>query len=75
MEPYVSNSPRAAYLNYRDLDLRINQQGNYSSYRQAIMTWGTKYFKSNFQRLAKATHQIDPNNFFTNEQSIPPLCC
>ncbi|KAK4710774.1 hypothetical protein R3W88_005287 [Solanum pinnatisectum] len=75
MEPYVSNSPRAAYLSYRDLDLGINQQGNYSSYRQAIMTWGTKYFKGNFQRLARAKHQIDPNNFFTNEQSIPPLCC
>ncbi|TMW86415.1 hypothetical protein EJD97_021415 [Solanum chilense] len=75
MEPYVSNSPRAAYLNYRDLDFGINQQGNDSSYRQAIITWGTKYFKSNFQRLAKAKHQIDPNNFFTNEQSIPPLCC
>ncbi|KAF3616502.1 putative small RNA 2'-O-methyltransferase-like [Capsicum annuum] len=72
MEPYVSNSPRSAYLNYRDLDLGINQQGNYLSYRQAI-TWGTKYFKGNFQRLERAKHQIDPSNFFTNEQSIPPL--
>ncbi|CAN4081980.1 unnamed protein product [Withania somnifera] len=73
MEPYVSNSPRAAYINYRDLDLGINEQDNYLSYRQAIMTWGTKYFKDNFQRLARAKHQIDPNNFFANEQSIPPL--
>ncbi|XP_016454107.2 berberine bridge enzyme-like 22 [Nicotiana tabacum] len=74
MEPYVSKSPRTAYINYRDLDLGINQQGNYSSYRQAL-TWGTKYFKGNFQRLARAKHQIDPSNFFTNEQSIPPLSC
>ncbi|KAK4347397.1 hypothetical protein RND71_033736 [Anisodus tanguticus] len=72
MEPYVSKSPRAAYINYRDLDLGINQQGNYSSYRQA-MTWGTKYFKGNFHRLARAKHQIDPSNFFAHEQSIPPL--
>lgn len=28
MKPYVSRSPRAAYINYRDLDLGINEEGN-----------------------------------------------
>ncbi|XWS69575.1 hypothetical protein CRYUN_Cryun04dG0191000 [Craigia yunnanensis] len=35
MEPYVSISPRAAYMNYRDLDLGINNKGIYTSYKQA----------------------------------------
>lgn len=69
MEPYVSNSPRAAYINYRDLDLGINLQEN-ASYSQASI-WGKKYFKSNFARLARVKSQVDPGNFFRSEQSIP----
>ena len=38
MTPYVSNSPRAAYLNYRDLDLGTNDD-NDTSYSQAEK-WG-----------------------------------
>ncbi|CAN1226769.1 Tetrahydroberberine oxidase [Linum grandiflorum] len=59
MTRYVSKSPRAAYYNYRDLDLGWN--------------WGVKYFKGNFDRLVKVKSLVDPENFFRNEQSIPVL--
>ncbi|TKY59598.1 Cannabidiolic acid synthase 1 [Spatholobus suberectus] len=71
MEPYVSKSPRAAYLNYRDLDIGVNNDG-YTSYSQASI-WGLKYFKNNFKKLARVKAKFDPLNFFRNEQSIPPL--
>ncbi|KAL2252080.1 UNVERIFIED_CONTAM: Berberine bridge enzyme-like 22 [Sesamum indicum] len=71
MKPYVSRSPRAAYINYRDLDIGMNQQPN-SSYSEAII-WGRKYFKGNFKRLAGVKMRADPGNFFRNEQSIPLL--
>ncbi|XP_042483628.1 berberine bridge enzyme-like 15 [Macadamia integrifolia] len=71
MTPYVSNSPRAAYLNYRDLDLGRNKDGN-TSYSKARV-WGRKYFKNNFKRLALVKGKVDPGNFFWDEQSIPPL--
>ncbi|CAN1226741.1 Berberine bridge enzyme-like 15 [Linum grandiflorum] len=60
MEPHVSKSPRAAYLNYRDLDLGEKSKG-----------WGEKYFKGNFERLCKVKSVVDPEDFFRNEQSIP----
>ncbi|KAK6267539.1 hypothetical protein QUC31_011699 [Theobroma cacao] len=72
MEPYVSKSPRAAYMNYRDLDLGSNNKGNYTSYRQASR-WGLKYFKNNFNRLIRVKKMVDPQNFFRHEQSIPSL--
>ncbi|KAL3507330.1 hypothetical protein ACH5RR_032712 [Cinchona calisaya] len=68
---YVSESPRAAYINYRDLDLGVNSEGN-PSYNQAS-NWGAKYFKNNFERLVRVKTKVDPSNFFRNEQSIPPL--
>ncbi|XP_052203678.1 tetrahydroberberine oxidase-like [Diospyros lotus] len=71
MTPYVSKSPRAAYLNYRDLDIGVNNKGN-TSYEQASV-WGTKYFKGNFQRLVQVKTMVDPGNFFRSEQSIPPF--
>ncbi|WMV15526.1 hypothetical protein MTR67_008911 [Solanum verrucosum] len=71
MAKYVSKSPRAAYFNYRDLDLGVNNKRN-TSYEQARV-WGVKYFKNNFDRLVKVKTKIDPTNFFRNEQSIPPL--
>ncbi|KAM3361769.1 hypothetical protein P3S68_016623 [Capsicum galapagoense] len=71
MASYVSKSPRAAYFNYRDLDLGVNNKGN-TSYAQARI-WGEKYFKNNFERLVKVKTKVDPTNFFRNEQSIPPL--
>ncbi|WVZ23599.1 hypothetical protein V8G54_002143 [Vigna mungo] len=71
MEPYVSNSPRAAYMNYRDLDIGVNNNG-YTSYDQASI-WGLKYFGNNFRKLAEVKTKVDPHNFFRNEQSIPTL--
>lgn len=71
MAPYVSKSPRSAYINYRDLDIGVNKEGN-TSYAQASI-WGLKYFKNNFNRLVQVKTKVDPENFFRNEQSIPPL--
>ncbi|KAG2690052.1 hypothetical protein I3760_09G169200 [Carya illinoinensis] len=70
MAAYASKSPRAAYINYRDLDIGTNSKEGNTSYRRAS-TWGTKYFKSNFNRLVHVKTMIDPTNFFRNEQSIP----
>ncbi|KAK2653384.1 hypothetical protein Ddye_013240 [Dipteronia dyeriana] len=70
MGPYVSSSPRAAYVNYRDLDLGMNKK-NHTSINQAQI-WGAKYFKDNFNRMVNVT-KVDPSNFFRHEQSIPPL--
>ncbi|KAL9227365.1 hypothetical protein vseg_003061 [Gypsophila vaccaria] len=71
MEPYVSNNPREAYINYRDLDLGMNKDGNTSVVEACV--WGTKYFKGNFERLVQIKTKVDPTNFFRHEQSIPPL--
>ncbi|KAH9750683.1 Berberine bridge enzyme-like 18 [Citrus sinensis] len=70
MTPYVSKNPREAYVNYRDLDIGINNPG-YTSIEQASI-WGNKYFKNNFKRLVHVKTMADPHNFFRNEQSIPP---
>lgn len=71
MTPYVSKSPRSAYLNYRDIDLGTNQNGN-TSYDEASV-WGSKYFKGNFNRLVEVKTVVDPANFFNYEQSIPAI--
>ncbi|KAM0842244.1 hypothetical protein ACQ4PT_058484 [Festuca glaucescens] len=73
MGPYVSSNPRQAYVNYRDLDLGQNVVvGNVTSYN-AAKVWGQKYYKDNFKRLAFAKGKVDPDDYFRNEQSIPPL--
>ncbi|KAK1430387.1 hypothetical protein QVD17_13085 [Tagetes erecta] len=66
MRSYVSNSPRTAYLNYNDLDLGVGK-----TYAEASETWGSSYFKNNFNRLVKVKTMVDPGNFFKHEQSIP----
>ncbi|XP_024155751.1 berberine bridge enzyme-like 13 [Rosa chinensis] len=71
MAPYVTKSPRQAYVNYRDLDLGINKQKNTSITEASA--WGNRYFKGNFYRLIKIKTKVDPHNFFRHEQSIPPL--
>ncbi|KAI3665190.1 hypothetical protein L6452_43813 [Arctium lappa] len=71
MTPFVSKSPRGAYLNYRDLDIGTSSVGN-NSYTDGKV-YGGKYFKGNFDRLVKVKTMVDGSNFFTNEQSIPPL--
>ncbi|CAA3021561.1 berberine bridge enzyme-like 18 [Olea europaea var. sylvestris] len=72
MARYVSKSPRAAYFNYRDLDIGMNNNEVNPSYKQASV-WGFKYFKNNFRRLVHVKSQVDPTNFYRNEQSIPPV--
>ncbi|PSR98739.1 Cannabidiolic acid synthase-like [Actinidia chinensis var. chinensis] len=72
MTHFVSKSPRAAYINFRDLDLGVNNKTGNTSYAQARI-WGIKYFKNNFNRLVRAKNKADPENFFKNEQSIPPF--
>ncbi|KAA8514822.1 hypothetical protein F0562_018001 [Nyssa sinensis] len=69
MTPYVSHSPRAAYLNYRDLDLGINQPAGNTSYSQAAV-WGRKYFKGNFERLSKGNLDMDKWMGTSSEQAI-----
>ena len=69
MTPYVSNNPREAFLNYRDLDIGTSSNGNYEDAK----VYQIKYFKGNFHRLARVKTNIDPDNFFRNEQSIPTL--
>lgn len=71
MTPYVSNSPRSSYGNYRDVDIGVNGDGDVS-YEEASI-WGKKYFKGNFDRLVEVKTAIDPSNFFKYEQSIPSL--
>ncbi|KAL5773895.1 hypothetical protein ACOSP7_011452 [Xanthoceras sorbifolium] len=71
MASYVSSDPREAFLNYRDLDIGSNISCNQTSFREAEL-YGFKYFKGNFQRLMKVKAKVDPQNFFKNEQSIPP---
>ncbi|CAL5001032.1 unnamed protein product [Urochloa decumbens] len=73
LAPYMPKNPRSVYVNYRDLDIGINElEGNVTSYAKARV-WGEKYFKGNFKRLAAVKSKVDPDDFFRNEQSIPPL--
>ncbi|XP_042026283.1 berberine bridge enzyme-like 8 [Salvia splendens] len=72
LTPYVSRNPRAAYFNYRDLDLGVNNVEGKTSYEQASI-WGKRYYKDNFDRLVQIKSVVDPDNFFKNEQSIPTL--
>ncbi|KVI01171.1 Berberine/berberine-like protein [Cynara cardunculus var. scolymus] len=73
MGQYVSMNPREAYVNYRDLDLGMNDKnGRNTSFEKASL-WGRRYFKDNFKRLVTIKTEFDPNNFFSHEQSIPIL--
>ncbi|KAI4297146.1 hypothetical protein L6164_037049 [Bauhinia variegata] len=69
MTPFVSKNPRSAFLNYRDLDIGVNEFGENSFDEGKV--YGEKYFNGNFQRLVKIKSAVDPENFFRNEQSIP----
>ncbi|KAH9750943.1 Berberine bridge enzyme-like 18 [Citrus sinensis] len=72
MTPYVAKNPRTAYINYRDLDIGTNNKLGDTSVQEASV-WGKKYFKNNFYRLVHVKTMVDPENFFRNEQSIPPF--
>ncbi|KAL0542598.1 hypothetical protein IC582_017668 [Cucumis melo] len=67
MSPYVTNNPREAFLNYRDID--VGSSRNWSLEEGKV--YGEKYFKGNFERLVDVKTKVDPQNFFRNEQSIP----
>ncbi|KAL0699212.1 hypothetical protein Bca4012_055334 [Brassica carinata] len=71
MAEFVSKNPRRAYLNYRDVDIGVNDHGP-NSYEQGEV-YGRMYFGKNFDRLVKIKTAVDPGNFFRNEQSIPTL--
>ncbi|KAG8365677.1 hypothetical protein BUALT_Bualt18G0131300 [Buddleja alternifolia] len=71
MTPFVSKNPREAFLNYRDIDIGSTDNGK-NAYNEGKV-YGVKYFKGNFDRLVKVKTAVDPDNFFRNEQSIPPL--
>ncbi|XP_061341197.1 berberine bridge enzyme-like 26 [Gastrolobium bilobum] len=71
MALHASKYPRETYVNYRDLDIGMNQK-NSRDFSKAC-SWGYRYFKDNFNRLVKVKTKVDPSNFFRHEQSIPPL--
>ncbi|CAI9089910.1 OLC1v1024562C1 [Oldenlandia corymbosa var. corymbosa] len=82
MTPFVSKGPRGAIVNARDFDLGTNDGDGHiasgswtttSPYSKAYRTWGSRYFGDNFRRLATVKREVDPENFFFSEQSIPPL--
>ncbi|KAK9021847.1 hypothetical protein V6N11_011813 [Hibiscus sabdariffa] len=75
MTPFVSKSPREAYINYRDLEIGSNKISDDKGSCAQARIWGPKYFKNNFNRLVHVKTKVDPENFFRNEQSIPPLPC
>ncbi|CAA0243306.1 unnamed protein product [Arabidopsis thaliana] len=70
-EPYVSSNPREAFFNYRDIDIGSNPSGETDVDEAKI--YGYKYFLGNLKRLMDVKAKSDPENFFKNEQSIPPL--
>ena len=73
MGQFVTKNPRAAYVNYRDLDIGENTVVNDVSTLDGGKVWGERYFAGNFRRLAAVKGAVDPTDFFRNEQSIPPL--
>ncbi|RRT37519.1 hypothetical protein B296_00037250 [Ensete ventricosum] len=76
MEDYVSKGPRAAYVNYLDLDLGTNRwtvgMGDLNDRTAAARSWGEKYFLGNYDRLVRAKTAVDPDDVFNNAQSVPP---
>ncbi|KAK9109703.1 hypothetical protein Sjap_017763 [Stephania japonica] len=70
MTPFVSKSPRAAYFIYRDLDLGQNTISDASVHSSGCASWGQQYFKSNCLKLMKVKSNVDPDNFFSDEQTI-----
>ncbi|KAM0860965.1 hypothetical protein ACQ4PT_046203 [Festuca glaucescens] len=73
MAPFVTKNPRAAYANYKDLDLGVNKVvGGVTTYESGKV-WGERYFGGNFRRLAMIKRKVDGHDYFRNEQSVPPL--
>nr|CAB3470651.1 unnamed protein product [Digitaria exilis] len=53
----------------RSISVVVSDSGD----NTAGKVWGEKYFAGNFRRLAAVKAAVDPNDFFRNEQSIPPF--
>ncbi|KAI5648027.1 hypothetical protein M9H77_34032 [Catharanthus roseus] len=70
MTPYVKQ-PRGSWFSTRNLYTGKNK-GPGTTYSKA-KEWGFRYFSNNFKKLALIKGQVDPENFFYYEQSIPPL--
>lgn len=68
MTPFVSKNPRSAYFNYRDIDVGSTKKWSYEEGK----VYGESYFNGNYERLVDVKTAVDANNFFRNEQSIPP---
>lgn len=68
MTGFVSKNPRRAFFPYRDIDNGISKTGSYEEGK----VYGVKYFAESFERLVDVKTAVDPNNWFRNEQSIPP---
>lgn len=60
----VSKSPRAAYVNYGDLDLLINNRRLVNTSFNQASAWIAEYFKDNFHRLERIKTKVDPDYFF-----------
>ncbi|MCD9559965.1 hypothetical protein HAX54_018346 [Datura stramonium] len=71
MEPYITNSRRNAYLNYRDLYFGTNQE-DYSYSKAKI--WGEKYLKGNFERLAKVKKTADESKSASPAAKVATKC-
>ncbi|GKC34408.1 berberine/berberine-like protein [Tanacetum coccineum] len=71
MGQYVSKDPREAYVNYRDIDLGMNDKNGRNTSFLKASSWGRRYYKDNYMRLVKVKTEFDPDNFFRHEQSIP----
>ncbi|KAL8497840.1 hypothetical protein ACS0TY_021256 [Phlomoides rotata] len=53
MAPFVSQNPRAAFLNYRDIDVGNRTTGGDNNAYDAGKVYGENYFKTNFNRLVQ----------------------
>lgn len=76
MADKVSDNPRAAYVNYVDLDIGTNgwtiKDEQASDRTVSVRSWGESYFLGNYERLVRAKTKVDPDNVFHNPQSILP---
>ncbi|KAK8331922.1 hypothetical protein V6Z11_A10G107300 [Gossypium hirsutum] len=68
MTQFVSKNPMRAYLNYTDINIGSAKTWSYEEGK----VYGESYFAENFDRMVDVKIVVDPNNFFRNEQSIPP---
>jgi hypothetical protein len=73
MGQHVTSNPREAYVNFRDLDIGQNAVVDDVSTFESGQVWGERYFMGNFRRLAMVKAQVDPTDYFRNEQTTPPL--